>query len=174
MQSPNTPDRESVADSRERRANLDAVVESLGIARERLQMANDGMHWMDDERRRDSAESFLDSLTQGGGIKLDGGKPRFDLLSPIALTELSRVLEFGARKYADRNWENGMRWGRVFAAMMRHAWAFWRGERLDSESGMHHMACVMWGAMVLVHYDSHARYAEMDDRAKEDEVARAA
>jgi hypothetical protein len=104
---------------------------------------------------------------QKAAVKYDEGKPRFDLLSPSAIIELSRVLEYGANKYADRNWEKGMKWGRVFGAMMRHAWAFWRGERLDAESGLPHMACVMWGAMVLLHYDAHAQFAKHDDRAKD-------
>lgn len=49
----------------------------------------------------------------------------------------------------DRNWERGMKWGRVFGAMMRHMWCWWQGKgpttksflfgELDSESGFSHL-----------------------------------
>lgn len=67
------------------------------------------------------------------GKKNDQGKLRFDLLPPMPLEELVFVYTLGSRKYADRNWEGGIKWGRVFAAMMRHSWAFWRGETFDRE-----------------------------------------
>ena len=54
------------------------------------------------------------------GIKHDGGKARMDLLPPELLFGVSEILGFGAAKYGDRNWERGMAWSRVFAALMRH------------------------------------------------------
>ena len=73
------------------------------------------------------------------GRKDDTGKARFDLLSPEALDGLVGVLTFGAGRYADRNWEKGIAYGRVFAAAMRHLWAWWRGEDKDPESGLSHL-----------------------------------
>jgi hypothetical protein len=99
------------------------------------------------------------------GIKHDKGKPRLDLMSGPALFELGKVFEIGSRKYGDRNWEKGLKWGRVFAALMRHAWRFWMGEQYDTEDGQHHLASVMWCAMVLLHYDLHDRYKQDDDRS---------
>lgn len=87
------------------------------------------------------------------GVKYDEGKARYDLLPPDSLEELVKVFTIGAKKYEDRNWEKGMAWGRVFAAMMRHAWAWWRGETLDPENGQHHLASVAWCAIVLLAYD---------------------
>src|ERR1700743_3800130 len=85
-------------------------------------------------------------------VKDDKGKPRFDLIPPEALFSVAEVFEIGSRKYDARNWEKGLSWGRVFAAMMRHAWKFWRGERYDEEDGQEHMASVIWCAMVLLTY----------------------
>ena len=62
------------------------------------------------------------------GRKDDNGKLRFDLLPPDALHELVRVYTQGAVKYDPRNWERGITFGRVFAALMRHLWAWWGGE----------------------------------------------
>ena len=83
-----------------------------------------------------------------GGVKHDSDKSRIDLIAPEMLFGIGHVLRFGADKYTDRNWEQGMRWGRVFAALMRHMWAWWRGERYDDETGMSHLwhagCCIMF------------------------------
>jgi hypothetical protein len=83
------------------------------------------------------------------GRKDDSGKDRFELLPPEALFGIARVLTFGAKKYADRNWERGMGWGRVFGALMRHLWMWWGGcgpttksflfGELDDETGFSHL-----------------------------------
>lgn len=96
------------------------------------------------------------------GVKYDGDKERFDLLPPGPLTELARVYTFGATKYADRNWEKGMRWGRVFAACMRHLWAWWRGEEVDKESGLSHLAHAAWNIFALMEY--RRTHPAQDDR----------
>lgn len=91
-----------------------------------------------DERRVDNS-----------GTKLDEGKLRHDLLPPDAIGEVARVFTFGADKYAARNWENGMDWGRVYAAQQRHMMAFWGGEMYDPETGMLHTAHASFGTLVL-------------------------
>lgn len=96
------------------------------------------------------------------GNKQDAGKLRFDLIPPRPLEELARVYTIGAAKYADRGWEKGLRWGRVFAAMMRHAWSWWRGERTDPVDGQHHLASVAWCALALMEYER--THPELDDR----------
>lgn len=73
------------------------------------------------------------------GRKDDGGKARHDLLPPEMPDAVAQVLAFGAGKYGERNWEKGMSWGRPFAALMRHMWAWWRGEKADPETGMSHL-----------------------------------
>lgn len=99
------------------------------------------------------------------GVKDDRGKPRFDLISPDVLFGLAEVLTMGSGKYAARNWEKGMSWGRVFGAAMRHAWKFWRGERTDADDGQHHLASAICNLMMLMHYDLHPTlYAQHDDR----------
>ena len=78
------------------------------------------------------------------GIKLDSGKPRYELAPPEALAGQVRILTLGAAKYTDRNWERGMEWSRVFGAVQRHLWAWYGGEDNDPETGeshMHHAAC---------------------------------
>lgn len=75
------------------------------------------------------------------GMKLDAGKPRWDLIPPLALEDVARVLEFGARKYAPDNWRKveGWRW-RYLRAGIGHIYSHLRGERMDLESGFPHLA----------------------------------
>ena len=87
------------------------------------------------------------------GVKHDDGKLRYDLIPAYPLDELARVYTIGAKKYGDHNWLKGMLWGRIFAAMMRHAWAWWRGETHDPVDGQHHLSSVAWCAFTLMEYE---------------------
>lgn len=75
------------------------------------------------------------------GRKFDQMKPRLDLLPPVALEQIAQVLSYGAVKYEPENWRRvkGWRW-RYTAALLRHLFAYMRRERLDPESGLHHLA----------------------------------
>jgi hypothetical protein len=53
---------------------------------------------------------------------------------------IAEVLTFGAAKYDDNNWCRGARWGRYYSALLRHLFAWWRGEDLDRETGLSHLA----------------------------------
>lgn len=97
-------------------------------------------------------------------LRYDSQKLRMDLIPPDALADLSAVYTFGAKKYADRNWEKGMSWGRVVGSLLRHTFAWMAGESYDKESGLHHMAHVAWNAFTLLSY--HNRDIGNDDRGE--------
>lgn len=97
------------------------------------------------------------------GRKDDDDKARYDLLPPDALYEVVRVYTFGAGKYGDRNWETGIKWGRVFAAICRHLFSWWGGERCDHETGISHLAHAAWGCLTLQAYILRGM-EEFDDR----------
>ena len=101
-------------------------------------------------------------------VKYDAGKPSYDLIPAQALEELAKVYTLGAQKYARRNWEKGMNWCRIFGAIMRHSWAWMRGETFDQESGLHHMAHAAFGCLALVEY--HYTKAGKDDRIEAEEI----
>lgn len=96
------------------------------------------------------------------GVKFDADKPRMDLLPSEFLTGTAEVLTFGAGKYGERNWEMGMKWGRPFAALMRHMWAWWRGESTDPETGMSHLKHAACCIAFLMAYEE--RRVGTDDR----------
>lgn len=86
------------------------------------------------------------------GVKYDDDKLRYDLIPVVPLAELARVYTTGAKKYAPRNWEKGMRWGRLFASCQRHLNAFWLGETWDPESGCHHLSAAVFACFALMEY----------------------
>lgn len=96
------------------------------------------------------------------GVKLDGDKPRFDLIDPYAAEELAKVLTGGAVKYAPHNWRKGIVVSRLIAAALRHLYALLRGEDNDPETGLSHAAHAMCNCMFLVWMLKHRR--DMDDR----------
>jgi hypothetical protein len=87
------------------------------------------------------------------GTKFDEDKPRFDLIPALPMIELARLYAIGAKKYDDRNWEKGISWGRIFRAMVGHAWTWWAGERFDKKDGQHHLSSVAWCALTLMEYE---------------------
>jgi hypothetical protein len=96
--------------------------------------------------------------------KFDEGKLRYDLIPAYPLEQLAKVYTMGAIKYGDRNWENGLSFSRVFAAMLRHFWSWVQGEDNDTESGLNHMAHVAWGCFALIEFQK--RKTGEDDRQK--------
>lgn len=96
------------------------------------------------------------------GRKDDANKPRWDLL-PRSIWQLVEVYTIGAKKYADRNWEKGIAWHRIFRAMIGHAFKWWLfREKLDPDDGQHHLASVAWCALALMEYEE--THPELDDR----------
>ncbi len=111
------------------------------------------------------AEQHRQQWAPAGGVKHDGGKPRMDLLDAYALTELAKVLTFGAQKYAPDNWRKGIAVSRLLAALHRHVFAFQGGQDTDEETGLPHLAHAMCCVMFLLW--TMKNLPEQDDRYKE-------
>ena len=85
------------------------------------------------------------------GMKFDTGKPRWSLLP---WNQVEQILTFGAKKYADNNWqkvENSR--ARYFDAMQRHLLAWFNGEKKDQESGKSHLAHAGCNLLFLMWFD---------------------
>lgn len=114
---------------------------------------------------------YLDMMENGcgwhgpKGVKYDNEKMRYDLLPPEAIEGAVAVFTMGAGKYGERNWEKGLKYGRIFAALMRHMWAWWRGEDIDPESGLSHLHHAACNVMMLQSFSANNR-TDLDDRVK--------
>lgn len=73
-------------------------------------------------------------------VKADGDKNRLELLPFAALEEVGKVMTFGAKKYRDHNWRRCPTMSRYSGAALRHLFAWVRGEDLDPETGLSHIA----------------------------------
>jgi dATP/dGTP diphosphohydrolase len=106
------------------------------------------------------------------GRKDDKGKARLDLIAPELLFAIGEVLTYGADKYGERNWEKGMKWGRPYAACLRHLLAWWGGKgpttksflfgELDHDTGWSHLWHAACCIMFLIAYEERGWWG--DDR----------
>ncbi len=110
--------------------------------------------WIKLDSSTTKKEPALDDKKQNPDIgrKYDNGKPMYNLLPADALEEVVKVLTYGAIKYNEpidqENWrlvKNPQ--PRYFSASQRHLWADHRGEEIDSESGLYHLAHAISGLL---------------------------
>jgi hypothetical protein len=123
---------------------------------------------------RGAARGFIASSpdlappTTQQGIKHDQAKLPWHLLPYDAIEQVVKVLNFGANKYEDRNWEQGIAYSRLFAASQRHLTSWFQNrEDLDPESNLNHLAhaaCCVLFALALELRDS--TKPELDDRPR--------
>lgn len=83
-------------------------------------------------------------------------------LGALAVAE---VLNFGAKKYAPRNWEKGLTYSCCYNSAMRHALKALGGEERDAESGLPHWAHFAWNVMAIYVFQERGR-TDLDDREK--------
>lgn len=86
--------------------------------------------------------------------KNDKGKPRWSLIPSGTLSQIIKVLEFGAAFYQVDNWQgvpDARR--RYYDATMRHVEAWWKGELKDSETGLPHLAHAATCLLFLMWFD---------------------
>lgn len=96
------------------------------------------------------------------GRKDDLDKNRLELIPPELIFAVGDILTFGAKKYADRNWEKGMKWSRVYGALMRHLWTWWAKGGVDPDTGKSHLWHAGCCIAFLIAYE--ARSTGEDDR----------
>ena len=84
-------------------------------------------------------------------LRYNNGKPDFSLLPLSTLTEVVRVLEYGAEKYERNNWLKPTNWEVSFGCLMRHMSAWQAGEDNDPESGRSHLAHAACNILQMLH-----------------------
>lgn len=84
------------------------------------------------EYRIDPGKSV--ELNKPTGVKHDQSKPPLHLLPTEPLTEVAKVLAFGAEKYGVGNWAAGINYSRLISATLRHVTEFNAGRDTDDET----------------------------------------
>lgn len=109
----------------------------------------------------------VEEISKKYAVKYDEGKRDWSLLPIESVEEIIKVLEFGQKKYAAWNWANGegFKYTRVFNSLVRHIFAWVRGEDNDPESGLSHLAHAGCNILFLLYYIKHKnKYNNNDDR----------
>lgn len=68
------------------------------------------------------------------------------------ILEMTKVLEFGAKKYASLNYAKGMKFSRVMNSFRRHTLKLVGGETHDDESGISHIGHILCNFMFMLVY----------------------
>ena len=90
-------------------------------------------------------------------------KPPLHAIPPVALLHLGAAMADGERKYGLTNWrEKRVSCSTYYDAALRHLLAWWDGEDIASDSGVHHLAHVMACCAILI--DAEAQDTRNDDR----------
>ena len=80
---------------------------------------------------------------------VDGVKLPYQLIPVLALDEIVQVLEFGRKKYGEENWKT-IEDGQVFyGAALRHIFAWKRGELVDKQTSIDHLAHAVCNLLFL-------------------------
>jgi hypothetical protein len=98
-----------------------------------------------------------------GGKHFDEDKLRYDLLPPEGEEAIAEVLTYGAKKYGDRNWEEGISFTKIYGSIRRHLAAWYKGEDINVESGLNHLSHAACNLFFLIYYIKNNR-KELDDR----------
>jgi hypothetical protein len=99
-------------------------------------------------------------------VRYDQNKTNWSLMPFEAVEEINKVLEFGANKYAAWNFtkSGGMNHSRVLNSLLRHVFSYMRGEDLDPESGLSHLAHAGCNILFLLYYKKYPEIFTKDDR----------
>jgi len=90
-------------------------------------------------------------------------KPCLNLIPPVFLILVAKVMELGAKKYSPYNWRAKKVLGSIYlAAAMRHILSYQDGEDNDPESGTNHLAHA--AACMGIMLDAAANDCLVDDR----------
>lgn len=110
------------------------------------------------EKKFEIKDSGNRQAFDGGAVRdTEDGKPRFDLIPPLAEQRVAFHYSSGAKKYKEWNWAQGMPYSRFLASMKRHIAAFERGETDED-----HLAAVVFNANSIMHFQECGR-TDLDD-----------
>jgi len=107
----------------------------------------------DDVFNIDPAEHFW-SKPKETFIKNDSGKLQWSLMPFEQLEDVVRVLMKGAEKYTKDNWKKCDDINRYKDALMRHVTSYMKGELLDPEDHLSHLAHAICNCLFLQYFST--------------------
>ena len=103
-------------------------------------------------------ENFASGMKRGSAE----GKGAYELISPLAMRRLAKLLQYGATNYGSRNWELGSQQSRIMQSAIRHLMNHLEGMRDED-----HLAAALFNVQALIHQDEQIKRGnlpkELDD-----------
>ena len=112
-----------------------------------------------EDRCRDQTGSEYYTAVPDVGTKDDSMKVDWAVHFPV-LMEVEERLKFGAQKYGNGNWQKGIKTSRLFSAILRHAFDWFRGVERD-EDGLTSLSGIIVNCLFAWHM---SKQKEWDDR----------
>ena len=91
-------------------------------------------------------------MPESKGLRYNEGKRKWSLVHFKSLEPMIEVLEYGATKYAPKNWQKGLEKDEILESLQRHVAKLFDGEEIDQESGLHHIGHIMCNAMFYSYF----------------------
>jgi len=91
-------------------------------------------------------------MEENKGLRYNTGKRKWSLVHFRSLEPMIEVLEYGAGKYAPKNWQKGLDKSEILESLQRHVAKLFDGEDIDQESGLHHIGHIMCNAMFYSYF----------------------
>lgn len=105
-------------------------------------------------------------------FKDDNGKLEWTLLPFEQLESSIKVLAFGKNKYGFDNWKKCNDTKRYEDALMRHVISYMKGDKVDKESGLPHLAHAICNCLFLMWFDNQAAKQTKEDMELKEEYLR--
>ena len=97
------------------------------------------------------------------GDRFNEGKIRPSLLPVVCYEHILQILEMGAKKYGEKNWQKGLKYSTCLDSLERHLLAVKNGEDTDTESKKLHAGHIAVNALFLLYFQLNGR-KDLDDR----------
>jgi hypothetical protein len=88
---------------------------------------------------------MIEKIKTGASRENKDGKGRYDLLPPRAMHRLAQRFEFGAKKYSDRDWENGIPISKLLDSALRHIFQYMRDDKNED-----HLSAAVWNLLAII------------------------
>lgn len=99
---------------------------------------------------------YYESDEQKEAVRHNQDKLRVDLIPVEFIEEVAKVFTFGAKKYSPNNWKGFTKeqQDEILGSLLRHILEYQKGNKLDSESGLHHLAHAACNISFILYFES--------------------
>jgi hypothetical protein len=100
----------------------------------------------------DMSPTYAHPAARSGAQREKLNSTPYDLIPFLEVAEAyARVAEHGAQKYSPWNWSKGLTRVQLISSLLRHTFAYLRGEERDKDSDLLHTDHILWNAAALSH-----------------------